>query len=175
MNWITIIYQIPREMHKNRMAVWRKLKSITALNVLQSIWILPESEAAKSELKALEKQINEDGGKSIYCVTVIEDEEQNQKIIDDFNSERKQDYKEFLDKCDDFELKMKRETERENFTYAEVKENEHKIEKLHIWLNKIIQKDCFDCSFKYEAAEQLKKSEELLSRFSDEVYSRNAE
>ena len=66
MHWTTIIYQIPREMHKNRMAVWRKLKSIAALNVLQSIWILPESQAAESEMKALEKQINENGGKSIY-------------------------------------------------------------------------------------------------------------
>ncbi|WP_332238222.1 Chromate resistance protein ChrB [Sporolactobacillus sp. KGMB 08714] len=175
MNWITIIYQIPREMHKNRMAVWRKLKSIAALNVLQSIWILPESEAAKSELKALEKQISENGGKSIYCVTVIEDEAQNQKIIDGFNSERKQDFKEFFDKCDDFEHEIKRETERENFTYAEVEENEHEIKKLHIWLNKIIRKDYFDCSFKSEAAERLKKSEDLLSRFSDEVYNRNDE
>ena len=70
---------------------------------------------------------------------------------------------------------MKRETERENFTYAEIEENEHEIEKLHIWLNKIIQKDYFDCSLKAKAAEELKKSEGLLSRFSDEVYNRNAE
>lgn len=175
MNWITIIYQIPREMHKNRMSVWRKLKSIAALNVLQSIWILPESKSAESELKALEKQINESDGKSIYCITVIESEKQNRKLIDGFNNERRQDYKEFFDKCDDFEHEMERETARENFTYAEVEENEHEIEKLHVWLHKIIQKDYFDCSLKSEATEKLKKAESLLDRFRDEVYNRNAE
>ena len=101
------IYQIPREMHKNRMAVWRKLKSVAALNVLQSIWILPESEAAEKEFKALEEQINQNGGRSIFCMTVIEDEEQNQKLIDNFNSERELDYYELIDKCNDFELEIK--------------------------------------------------------------------
>ncbi|MDQ7092103.1 hypothetical protein REC12_00680 [Desulfosporosinus sp. PR] len=157
------------------MAVWRKLKSIAAYNVLQSIWILPESEFAAKELKALELQIKQNGGKSIFCTTVIESEEQNQILIAGFNSERELDYKELLDKCDDFEHEMKHETETENFIYAELEENEHEIKKLHIWLNKIIQKDYFDCSLKAEAMERLKKCEELLSEFSNEVYDRNSE
>lgn len=173
MNWTTIIYQIPREMHKNRMAVWRKLKSIAALNVLQSIWILPESEAARAEFQALEEQINQNGGKCIYCITVIEEEAQNQKLIDNFNKERELDYNEFLEKCDDFEREIQRETERENFTYAEVEENEHELEKLHLWLKKISQKDYFSCPLKLEATERLKKCEELLSQFNDEAFSRN--
>lgn len=175
MNWTTLIYQIPREMHKNRMAVWRKLKSIAAYNVLQSIWILPESESAEKEFRALELQINQNGGKSIFCTTVIESEEQNQKLIDGFNSERELDYNELLDKCNDFDHEMKHETETENFIYAELEENEHEIAKLHIWLNKIIQKDYFNCSLKSEAIEKLKRCEELLSKFSNEVYDRNAE
>lgn len=175
MNWTTLIYQIPREMHKNRMAVWRKLKSIAAYNVLQSIWILPESDSAKKELKALELQIKRDGGRSIFCTTVIEDEKQNQKLIDGFNSERELDYSELLDKCNDFDHEMQHETERENFTYAELEENEHEIEKLNTWLDKIIQKDYFNCSLNSEAVEKLKKCEELLNQFSNEVYDRNAE
>ena len=75
MNWTTLIYQIPGEMHKNRMAVWRKLKSVAAFSILQSVWILPESETAIREFRALEAQINRDSGKSIFCITVIEDEE----------------------------------------------------------------------------------------------------
>ena len=175
MNWTTLIYQIPREMHKNRMAVWRKLKSIAAYNVLQSIWILPESEYAEKEFRALEVQINQNGGKSIFCKTLIESEEQNQKLIDGFNSERELDYNEFLDKCNDFDHEMMHETETENFTYAELEENEHEIEKLQIWLNKILQKDYFNCSLKLEAVEKLQSCKELLNQFSNEVYNRSAE
>lgn len=175
MRWTTIIYQIPRDMHKNRMAVWRKLKSIASLNVLQSIWILPESEAAEKEFRALEQQINQDGGKSIFCVTVIEDEKQNQKLIDCFNSERDLDYYELIDKCNDFEHEMKHETEKENFTYAELEENEHEVEKLHIWLDKIIQKDYFHCPRQSDAIQHLKKCEALLNQFGNTVYEKNAD
>lgn len=175
MNWTTLIYQIPREMHKNRMAVWRKLKSIAAYNVLQSIWILPESESADKEFRALEEQIKQNGGKSIFCKTVIEREEENLKLIEGFNSERELDYNEFLDKCNDFDHEMAHETETENFTYAELEENEHEIEKLQIWLNKIIQKDYFDCPLKSLAIERLKNCKELLSLFGNEVYNRSAE
>lgn len=175
MRWTTIIYQIPRDMHKNRMAVWRKLKSMAALNVLQSIWILPESAAAEKEFLALKQQINQDGGKSVFCVTLIEDEGQNQKLIDDFNNERDLDYHELMDKCHDFELEMQHETERENFTYAELEENEHEVEKLHIWLNKIIQKDYFHCAKQSEALDYLQKCKKLLNQFSDAVYDRSAD
>ncbi|MEM5769361.1 MAG: Chromate resistance protein ChrB [Bacillota bacterium] len=173
MNWMTILYQIPREPQKNRMAVWRKLKSIVALNVLQSIWILPESKDAEAEFEKLAKQINQSGGKSISCVTVIQDEAQNQRLIDGFNKEREFDYNEILEKCDDLEREIQRETERENFTYAEVDENEHELEKLNIWFKKIVQKDYFGCPHKTEVMERLEKCMSLLNQFSHEVFSRD--
>ena len=163
MNWATLIYQIPEELQKSRMVVWRKLKMITALNVLQSIWILPESKDAEFVLKSLEKRINEDGAKSVYCVTVIEDDGKNQKLISCFNGERKQDYKKFIDKCNDFEQEIRYKV-KANYTYTEVKKDEREIKKLHKWLNKIIKRDYFDCSLKFEAIGKLEKSEELFNR-----------
>lgn len=173
MNWMTIIYQIPREPQKNRIAVWRKLKSIAALNVLQSIWILPESKEAEIEFQSLAKQINQCGGKSINCITVINDEDQNRKLINGFNKEREFDYNEILEKCDDFEREIQRETERENFTYAEVDENEYELEKLNIWFKKIVQKDYFGCPLKTEVIERLEKCKALLNQFSNEVFIRD--
>lgn len=165
-----MIYQIPREPQKNRMAVWRKLKSIGALNVLQSIWILPDIKEAEEEFKKLEEQINNSGGKGISCVTLIDDEVKNKKLMDQFNKERESDYKELLEKCDDFEAEIDKETKRENFTFSEIEENEHEIEKLNLWLGKIEKKDYFGCPMKAEILKRLDKCSLLLNQFSNKVF-----
>lgn len=160
-------------MQKSRMVVWRKLKSIAAINVLQSIWILPQTKAAEFNLKALEKQINEEGAKSICCVIMIEDEKQNQKLIDCFNSERKQDYGKFLDLCDDFAYALKCEMEKGNFSYAQIRQKEREVRTLQKHLNKIIKKDYFNCPLQSEAIGKLKQSEDLFSQFSNELFNRS--
>lgn len=170
MNWRTLIYQIPREPQKNRMAVWRKLKSIGALNAFQSVWILPETKEAEEEFKKLEEQINSSGGQSISCITFIDDEIKNQKLIDQFIKEREADYKELLEKCDDFEEEINKETKRENFTFAEIEENEHEIEKLNIWLEKVEKKDYFQCPMKAEVLKRIDECSSLLNGFSKKVF-----
>lgn len=175
MNWRTLIYQIPREPQKNRMAVWRKLKSIGALNAFQSIWILPETEEAIEEFMKLEEQINTNGGQSISCITLIDDEMKNQKLIEQFNKEREADYKELLEKCDDFEAEIERETKRENFTFAEVEENEHELDKLNTWLKKIEKKDYFGCSIKAEVLKRIDECGSLLNQFSKKVFEMDEE
>ena len=173
MNWRTLIYQIPREPQKNRMAVWRRLKSIGAINVFQSIWILPETDESKEEFKKLEEQINNSGGQSISCITLIEEEAKNKKLIEQFNKEREADYKELIEKCDDFKAEIERETQRENFTFAEIEENEHEINKLNIWLRKIEKKDYFDCPMKDEILKRIDECSALLSEFSNKVFEMN--
>lgn len=170
MIWRTLIYQIPREPQKNRMAVWRKLKSIGAVNVLQSIWILPETEETNEEFKKLEEQINNNGGQSINCITLIEDDMKNERLIEQFNKEREADYAELLEKCCDFEAEIVKETKRENFTFAEIEENEHEIEKLNVWLKKIEKKDYFGCPMKAEALKRIDQCLSLLNQFSKRVF-----
>lgn len=174
MNWRTLIYQIPREPQKNRMAVWRKLKSMGSLNVFQSIWILPDTEEAEEEFKKLEEQINTTGGQSISCITFIDDENKNKKLIEQFNRERDLDYRELAEKCDDFEAEMDMETKRENFTFAEFEENEHEIEKLNIWLKRIEKKDYFNCPMKDEILKRIDRCFSLLNEFSKKVFDADA-
>jgi len=173
LNWRTLIYQIPREPQRNRMAVWRKLKSIGALNVLQSIWILPESSESTEEFKKLEEQIITNGGQSISCITLIQEEIQNTKLVEQFNKERELDYKELLEKCDDFENEIDQETKKENFNFTEIEENEHEIEKLNIWLKKIEKKDFFGCEIRNEVLQRLDQCTLLLNQFSTEVFERD--
>lgn len=173
MEWRTLIYQIPREPQKNRMAVWRKLKSLGALNAFQTIWILPESEESKLEFQKLEEQINNFGGNGISCITYIDNENKNKDLINQFNNEREKDYEELLEKCEDFEKEILKETKKENFTYTEIEENEYEIEKIKKWLNKIEQKDYFNCEKKQEVLHRIEKCIAMLNEFSQKIFELN--
>ena len=173
MIWNTFIYQIPREPQKNRMAIWRKLKSIGALNVLQSIWVLPQTDKSAEEFKKLVEHVKANGGSAVFCTTEIQSEEDNEKYIANFNREREADYRELLSKCRDFFEEMERETKAENFIFAEFEENEQELEKLNNWLKKIEKKDFFHCEFKQTVTEALEKCAALLNEFSDRVYERD--
>lgn len=173
MIWNTFLYQIPREPQKNRVAIWRKLKSIGALNVLQSIWIMPQSDKFEEEFKKLVSQVESHGGSAIFGIFDIKSDEDNEKIIKNFNREREVDYRELLSKCRDFFEEMERETKAENFIFAEFEENEQELEKLHNWLKKIEKKDFFNCEFKQTIIEALEKCAALLSEFGDRVYERD--
>ena len=39
--WIVINYTLPREPSRVRVSLWRRLKKIGAVNIQQSMWILP--------------------------------------------------------------------------------------------------------------------------------------
>ncbi|EKQ54346.1 MULTISPECIES: Chromate resistance protein ChrB [unclassified Clostridium] len=173
MNWRTLIYQIPREPQKNRMSVWRKLKSIGSLNVLQSIWILPDTNECQEEFMKLTSQVNNIGGHAFTCIMVIDDEQENSTLISNFNKERELDYRELLGKCRDFVDEINRETENENFIFAEFEENEQELEKLYNWLKKIEKKDYFHCEFKNTIIKNLEKCQNMLNEFSNQVYERN--
>lgn len=175
MNWRALIYQIPREPQKNRVAVWRRLKSVGSLNVLQSIWILPDNDENKEEFLKLAEQIKEVGGRAFTCIITIDDEEQNRALIDGFNKEREIDYEEVLEKCEDFEKEIEKEIKRQNFTFAELDENEEEVEKLFKWFKKIEKKDYFNCPLKSEVIKALEKCKILLNDFRNIVYERDEE
>ena len=50
---------------------------------------------------------------------------------------RDEEYQEFLEKCDDYFYEIEKETERKNFTFIELEENEDEYNKLVEWLKKI--------------------------------------
>lgn len=170
MNWNTLIYQIPREPQKHRIAVWRKLKSMGSVNVLQSIWVMPNEENYKNDLNKLAQRIKDNGGKAFTSIMTIEDPEEDSSIINIFNKEREEEYKELLGKCRDFIEEIKKESNENNFSFTELDENEQEIEKLENWFFKIKKKDFFSCTLQLVTEENIKNCKDILQEFSNHVY-----
>jgi len=175
MEWLMLNFTLPKEPSRVRVSAWRKLKKSGSVNIGQSMWILPLSDEHISVFAEISKDILQNNGEAYILKAVFISTGNNEDITETFNKARDEEYKEFLEKCDDFFREIEKETERENFTFAEIEENESEYEKLITWLSKIIARDFFVASLKALSDEALIKCKKVLADYSDKVYELNSE
>ena len=110
----------------------------TAAVYLQNdVCLLPKTDDHARRLKILENDIREMSGEAVILAAVALDRLQEEKVVARFKADRNDAYREFIDKCDDFESEIAKETEAQHFTYNELEENDVELKKLQGWLEKI--------------------------------------
>ncbi len=169
-NWLLLIYKVPAEPAKKRIALWRKLKGMGGIYLQGGVCLLPHTVDHARRLKIIENEINEMAGESVLLETVALDRAQEEKVVARFKADRDEEYEEFLDKCKDFEAEIAKETAARHFTYAELEENDVDLKKLQSWLEKIAKLDFYGATLAAEAAERLKGCEALLDAYAERVF-----
>jgi hypothetical protein len=64
MRWAILIYHLPREPSRHRVAVWRRLKTLGALYLQDGVAALPEDAVTREQLEWLQIRIREAGGEA---------------------------------------------------------------------------------------------------------------
>ena len=167
--WIVINYSLPREPSRIRVSMWRKLKKIGAVNIQQSMWILPQTDENYDLLNQIKDDVSQNNGEAFVMKSSV-DENSKRIIIDRFNAARDEEYKEVLEQCDEYFKEIDKETARENFTFAEIEENEEEFNKLKKWYEKIVARDFFEASLREKTKVILSQCEDVLEKFCDKVY-----
>ncbi|MBC7347313.1 MAG: hypothetical protein H5U00_07645 [Clostridia bacterium] len=72
-------------------------------------------------------EIKEAGGESLLLEARALNTAEQEKIVERFNAERDEEYREFLEQCAVFLAEISCETERQNFTFGELEENENEL------------------------------------------------
>jgi DNA-binding transcriptional regulator PaaX len=170
--WLVINYTLPREPSRTRVSIWRKLKKIGAVNIQQSMWILPFSDKNCSLLNDIKSEVIKNSGEAFVMNSSV-DEDGKKIIIERFNAARDEEYRELLEQCEDFFREIDKETARKNFTFAEIEENEEEMNKLQEWFTKISARDSFIAPLKEKAKSTLSKCTEALDDFCEKVYEFN--
>jgi vacuolar-type H+-ATPase subunit I/STV1 len=168
--WLLLIYRVPVEPSTLRVKAWRKMKEIGALYLQQSAAICPLLDSLKKELLDFAREIRSAGGEAhlFEVETVSEGDVEN--LIESFNAQRNKEYEELIEKCGDFFAELKKETERENFTFAELEENEEELGKLLRWFDKIKARDFFGAPLSARAQEILEECRREFADFAQKVY-----
>lgn len=150
--------------------MWRRLKGMGAVYLQNGVCLLPKTDDHVRRLKMLENDVAEMAGESVLLETVALDRGQEEKVIGRFKADRDEAYREFIDKCDDFEKEISKETAAEHFTYAELEENDVDLKKLQGWIEKIRKLDFYGATLSAEATERLKGCEALLDAYAQRVF-----
>ncbi len=169
-SWNLLIYRVPSQPSTQRVYVWRKLKGWGGLYLQQSVCVLPQRNDLQQQLENLKTEIVEGGGEANLLTITIEGTEQNLRLVEQFQQQINEEYKEFLGRCRDFHKELKHERQESNFIFAELDENEVELTKLRSWLPKIHDRDLFNATGYVSAIEALKLCEQDFQQFSQQIY-----
>ncbi len=90
--WVLLVYRLPREPSRPRVAVWRKLRDLGALYLQDGVAALPEDAVTREQLEWLQLRVKEAGGKATLWEgrpgTVAEERE----LVEAFRASREEAY-----------------------------------------------------------------------------------
>ena len=68
LSWVLLLYTLPREPSAPRVAVWRKLKKLSAVLLHDAVWVLPAQPALLEHFRWLAAEIRESAGEALVWV-----------------------------------------------------------------------------------------------------------
>jgi hypothetical protein len=90
--WLILIYHLPREPSRHRVAVWRKLKTLGALYLQDGAAALPEDAVTREQLEWLQLRIKEAGGEATLWEAVPNTVAENSTLAEAFRADREEAY-----------------------------------------------------------------------------------
>jgi hypothetical protein len=171
--WLLLIYRVPPEPTRLRSTVWRRIKSLGAIYLQNSVAALPTSTANERALRKLRREIVDMSGTAMLISASVMAGEAEVRTM--FQTARNDEYEEIVDKCEDFLRQVQKEYDENHFTYAELEENEVDLVKLKNWFAKIIERDVFGASGRAACEQNLEKCEQTLEAYAARVYAEEAE
>ena len=171
--WLLLIYRVPPEPTRLRSTVWRRIKSLGAIYLQNSVAALPASPAAERSLRKLRREILDMSGTAVLLWAAVLAGEA--EVRNAFQAARDDEYEEIVDKCDDFLHQVQKEYDENHFTYAELEENEVDLVKLRTWFAKVVERDVFGAAGRAATEQALEACEQSLEAYATRVYAEEGE
>jgi len=172
MEMLLFLSQLPASPSSLRVMVWRRMKAAGAVGLQNGVWLLPRVPEQERFLQELLSYVEGQGASGQIFLVQPASDAVHQGILARFRADRDQEYDEFREQCQAFLAEITKETGREKFTYAELEENEHDLQKLTTWLPKIQARDFFGCDRAEAALAELAECRQALEAFAGQVYDR---
>ena len=170
-NFLVFSYKIPSEPSKNRVYIWRSMKNLGAVYLQQGVALFPQKEDILTKLKKLNDKVKSfEGAKSTLSELSFLSKEDEDSIINKFNSQSINEYTEFIKNCKNTIYELDRESEENNYDFLEFEEAEEDIKKLELWIKKIYKRDYFNCGMYDEALSYLEKTKLRVKDYGDNVF-----
>jgi hypothetical protein len=154
-----------------RVYAWRKLRSLGAHYLQQSVCLLPATPKTTRAAARLVTRLRAEGGHGEMLRTNLTDAKQEAAVIDAIQHERTDEYNELVESTRQFHEELQRERRRGRATYTELEESDVDLARYQKWLAAIRARDYFDAPGGQEAAAAVASCEEALAEFESEALS----
>jgi DNA-binding transcriptional regulator PaaX len=95
--WLILIYHLPRDPSRHRVAVWRKLKALGAVYLQDGAAVLPEDAVTREQLEWLQLRIREAGGEATLWEALPNTVAEDRSLIEEFRASREAAYKRLIE------------------------------------------------------------------------------
>jgi hypothetical protein len=157
-----------------RVQVWRKLRSLGALYLQQSVCLLPARPEVVREVRRLTDRVHHQGGQARVLHMTFADPGEERAVIAELNAARDQEYREVLERLPSLRQELADERARGRASYAEVEESEADLERFRSWLAKIALRDYFDAPVGGAARAAVDQAAAELAAFEEAALSAEA-
>lgn len=147
--WLLLLFSLPTNRNTERVAVWRRLKKLGAIQITTSTYLLPDQQTEYEQFQWLAHQIRDYGGDSTLVRARDIEGMTKPKIIAMFNDARAKDYAELRKSLQAF---VKRRTK------IQADEAASEIERLTRQFREIRKIDFFDSPRGHEIAMLLRRA-----------------
>jgi hypothetical protein len=150
--WVLLVYRIPREPSRHRVAVWRKLRDLGALYLQDGVAALPEDAVTREQLEWLQLRVREAGGEATLWEarpgTVAEEAE----LVGAFRSSREEAYRNIIARAE----RLRRKAQLGGAALSE------QLRKIEREFRAERRRDYFRSPLRAEAAEALRAAREAV-------------
>jgi DNA-binding transcriptional regulator PaaX len=91
--WVLLVYRLPREPSRHRVAVWRKLKTLGALYLRDGVAALPDDAVTREQLEWLQVRVGEAGGEATLWEALPNTVAEGQALAERFRASREEAYR----------------------------------------------------------------------------------
>ena len=157
-----------------RVHVWRKLRSLGALYLQQSVCLLPARNDVVREVRRLADRVRHQGGSCRLLQLGFADATEQAQLVAEMNAARDGEYREVLERLPELLAELDKERAQGRATYAEVEESEADLERYRSWLAKIAARDYFGAPGGEEARAAVTAAAAELAAFEQAALSAEA-
>jgi hypothetical protein len=172
--WVLVTASSAGATDSLRVAIWRKLRSLGALYLHQSVSVLPARPEVEREIRRLVDRVRTNGGTARALRVTFDDAGEEAQLVSELQAARDDEYGEVLERVPDFLDELRSERAKDRATYEEVEESEADLERFRAWLAKIDRRDYFGAPRRADAHAAVERCAQALEAFESEAFARDA-
>ena len=167
--WTVLIVRVPSEPSRHRVAVWRELRRVGAVQLGQGSWALPDAPPFSGFVDRIVGLVGEHDGEAFALKAASADEATAIRIRGLYDDARRAEWAEFASECDKCLAELDKEIRTQKFTLAELDEEEQNVDRLRRWHRELRARDVFN-SADDETHRRLDACNTALETFTALVY-----